>query len=515
MGDMPAISTPRGPKGASAGVHSGETSSRPLIIASVLFLVGGFLLRFMALDRQSLWSDEIMSLFIAGAPYKALFDRAAAIQGQSPFYYVVLRAWGEVFGLDSAVAVRSLSATLGVVALGQIWFLARRFLGFRIAVGAMAVAASSPFLIYASQEARMYPLLTCLVLAATHLVLVICRMATANLWPAGALALVAALAFYTHYFAFLFLGALDVFVLFHARRRPRAFWAIVGAQALAVLLYIPWVPALLHASASGGNEWFQYVGLKGLYALFVFAVGYSSVIVDALAKTDLVSYFAEHAPRIATTGIAFGWLVYMGCKHLWRADREMLLLLALMVGAPIIAALGISQFFPIFSERYVAPGAAFFCLLVGCGIMTGRGVLHATAVLVAVVLVGHSLYSYYFSERYGFEDWRAAATYVERHAEERDALVFVPEFVRDAYEFYSDATRTTYTVRQGEPGGELPRDRAYWVIVSHAQGGERPLIKRMQRHFHRVEEHFLPRGEGIRIYRYAPREAADSGRKPE
>ena len=70
-------------------------------------------------------------------------------------YYWLLRLWTAVFGY-SEVALRSLSATIGVLLVLSIAELGRRIHHSAAGLTAALIAALAPFQIYYSQETRMY-----------------------------------------------------------------------------------------------------------------------------------------------------------------------------------------------------------------------------------------------------------------------------------------------------------------------------------------------------------------------
>jgi hypothetical protein len=48
------------------------------------------------------------------------------------------------------------------------------------------------------------------------------------------------------------------------------------------------------------------------------------------------------------------------------------------------------------------------------------------------------------------------------------------------------------------------------LVVSHARAELGAIVEALDARYERVDEVWLPRGEGIRVLRYAPRQAADA-----
>ncbi len=123
-----------------------------------LLLAAG--LRFYRLAGQSLWSDEGNSVALAQLGLGEIAARTAW-DIHPPFYYWLLNAWMRVFGQDE-VAVRSLSAVIGVLLVAVVYRLGSRLFNVHVGLLAAIFAAVSPFQVYYAQEARMYALLALL-----------------------------------------------------------------------------------------------------------------------------------------------------------------------------------------------------------------------------------------------------------------------------------------------------------------------------------------------------------------
>lgn len=132
-----------------------------LLLLFLLLILGiAAAIRFYNLGAQSLWADEGNSAALATRSL-AQITRDAANDIHPPLYYWLLRLWTAVFG-TSEVALRSLSATLGVLLALSIAELGRRIYHSAAGLAAALVAALAPFQVYYSQEARMYILVALL-----------------------------------------------------------------------------------------------------------------------------------------------------------------------------------------------------------------------------------------------------------------------------------------------------------------------------------------------------------------
>lgn len=87
--------------------------------------------------------------------------------GNSPFYYLLLHFWMEVFGV-SDFSARSLSVVFSVLIIGLTYLFGRRFFSVNTGLIAAVIVTVEPFFIGYSQQARSYSLMFFLTLLATY-----------------------------------------------------------------------------------------------------------------------------------------------------------------------------------------------------------------------------------------------------------------------------------------------------------------------------------------------------------
>lgn len=135
-------------------------------------------LRMVFLTTKALWFDETVSVFIASQPIERIMPLLAANDPHPPLHYFLLHVWLALFG--------------------------RRLIGGGALVAAGLVALA-PAQIAASQEARMYGLLTLTSLLSWWALRHALAGERIRAWAAYALAVAAML--YTHYFGVFVVGA--------------------------------------------------------------------------------------------------------------------------------------------------------------------------------------------------------------------------------------------------------------------------------------------------------------------
>src|SRR5579864_801584 len=181
------------------------------MLAAVLVVAAA--LRWFRIDAQSLWYDE----GISGQQLTHTFAQilpASARDTHPPLYYLTLKAWAELFG-SSELALRSLSAVWGIVAVALTFLIGRRLFGPPIGAVAAVLLAAAPLAVYYSQEVRMYTQVTALGLLAVYA----CMRRDNWLY---ALAGVATL--YSQYLGVAFLAALNLHAVLWWRQRTRRQW---------------------------------------------------------------------------------------------------------------------------------------------------------------------------------------------------------------------------------------------------------------------------------------------------
>jgi mannosyltransferase len=209
---------------------------RRLLIALTL---AGAALRFATLDLQSFWYDEAVTVGLVRHDLFGMLDRIPGSESTPPLYYVVAWLWTRVFG-SGEVGIRSLSALVGTVTI-LVFYLAARELtrSERVGVGVAALAAFNPLLVWYSQEARTYALLT--LLGALSLYFFARLLRGVETKPLVWWAVTSALALTAHYFAAFLVVPEAAWLLRRAPRRP-----VVAASAAIAAVGLALMPLAIH-----------------------------------------------------------------------------------------------------------------------------------------------------------------------------------------------------------------------------------------------------------------------------
>jgi mannosyltransferase len=315
----------------------------------VVLLAVSFVLRTDSLG-ESLWMDEGLSIGIASQP---LFDIPSVLRvdGSPPLYYMLLSVWMDVVG-NGPGETQALSVLIALVSVpGGMWAGWSLF-GRRAGLMCAALCAVNPFLTQYAQETRMYSLMLVLSLLATAAFLHVFAFGRRRYLPLFFVLL--ALMLYTHNWG-LFLAAGLVCALlpcWYVSENRHAFWkdALIGFGG-AGLLYLPWLPTLLHQVQHTGAPWLNPPnfgapiqitrsllggGTPTVALVLAGGTGLAAVIARRVEDKERTAVIAGAVTVLATLAVA--WLVSQ-VSPAWTT-RYLGVLLGPML---LVAALGLAR----------------------------------------------------------------------------------------------------------------------------------------------------------------------------
>src|SRR5215216_1387979 len=135
-------------------------------VALPLVTLLALLLRLYKLNYYAYFDDEVITTFVARQSVAEIFRNVMMNDSHPTFYHILMHFWSIGFG-ESLVALRLFSVVLSVICVPLTYMLGRMIASRPAALVAAALMAIAPFQIYHSQQARMYPLLTLIVLVTT------------------------------------------------------------------------------------------------------------------------------------------------------------------------------------------------------------------------------------------------------------------------------------------------------------------------------------------------------------
>ena len=285
-------------------------------LALLLLLLLAFALRIYALEGQSMWSDEGLSLYRARQQPAEIFQGLIIIDGvethdtNPPFYFLLLHLLRTLAG-ESVFALRYSGVLAGVLAVPLIYSLGTIAYGRRVGFVAALLMAISPFHVWQSQVLRNYSLLLTLNLASVYGLFRFVLAKSNNLhWRWLILWLGAGLlGIYTHYFGFFIFafGAVTVVIWMiwkqglHAILQQRRILFILGGAAI---IFLPAVFIAFQRFSAGRQVDFYPVSLTQVatHAVSAFGVGISPTLTHSW-------WLVLPALILALAGFLVGWWV--------------------------------------------------------------------------------------------------------------------------------------------------------------------------------------------------------------
>jgi 4-amino-4-deoxy-L-arabinose transferase-like glycosyltransferase len=212
------------------------------------------LLRFYRIAHQGFWFDEGNTALEVHFSLGQMLTLLKHYESTPPLYYGVAWIWARLFGYAEG-ALRSLSALFGVLTVPVVYATGTKLVSRRAGVIAAALTATSPLLIWYSQEARAYEL-GVLLSAASLLAFAYARDEPSPRWIA-AWVIASALALATEYYAILLVAPEALWLLCLHHRRPPV---RVGVAALA-LCCAPLLWFAISQNATGHAAWIHHAPL--------------------------------------------------------------------------------------------------------------------------------------------------------------------------------------------------------------------------------------------------------------
>jgi mannosyltransferase len=456
--------------------------------------------RMAGLTSQSLWRDEVDSIHFASRPLAELIATFSRPGENGPLFFALLNPWLATLG-TSEFALRIQAVLPGVLAVPLTYVLARRLLAVAsqgdlrynsgLALGnapllAALLVAVNPYLVWYSQEGKMYGWLAALALATL-------------------LAFLAALQHGGWWRWLVYLALLAVAALHHV-------WAVLLIPICAVWLMLlwpdyrrRWLPFLLTLAVPA----LPYFALAGWWQLRLFTTpdfqtGHPFVPLTTMAAT-LATAFSLGVARTPTWWAIAGLIFLLlagsvlggrtmagaGTAHAWRRVRVSLMLVAWLLLPPLLLFL-VSLSKPLYTDRYVIWIAPALLILLAQGVAALARVWRPLGVAALTALLAVGLLSGWRQMQIPIKsDFRAAAAYVEAQRRPGDLLLFQIPYNRIVYEHYAGpqaaAVDGRYT-NSGSPEAQVDEEMrravgsapAVWLIASEEEMWDQ---RRLVRHW--------------------------------
>ncbi len=410
-----------------------------LLTATVLTAYG---LRLWGSTSQSLWRDEVDAIRFATRDLPALLETFRQPGENGPLFYLLLRPWLAVSG-QGEFALRYPAVLLGTLAVLLTYRVARqlfRFFDGRLGItnesdrGAARQAttawlaslwvALSPYLIWYSQEGKMYALVV--VLALGSLAALLWALAPGARWPAGrwlTYIVLTSLGFYTHVLLVLML---PVHALLFFMGWPATRHHLGGALVSLASFTLPYLPLV----------WWQW----RLLTSASFQPGFEFVPFGRMSAILLAALGRGIRP-LPNLGFAAVWvfLILAALLLAWRGPwrRSLLAVLAWLLLPPLLFY-AITLQVPLFNDRYLIFIAPAFYLLAAVGLITVAARSRGLAAVALIVALGLQVYGIWGQMHTPIKaDWRGAVAFVQANRSPGDIVLFQHPYNRFVYAYYA------------------------------------------------------------------------------
>ncbi len=494
----------------------------PLITHTCLLaiILIGFSLRTYNLTYHSIWFDESVSIRWAKESVPRILDVSLNLVEDRlpPLYYLLLKFWGTLVGL-SEWSVRYPSVIFGVLLIPIMYKIGSRLFNSEVGLVTAMLTACNPFLIWYSQEARMYSLAVCLASLAVLCFIyampnksgVHCPSTSKGRGWGGVLAWIgfglASLAgLYTHLYTGFLLPALLIWLLITPRYFKKVWLSFGLTMGTVSFLFFPLAIANWRFSgeSSSANPLIG-MGERAFRLLEAFVMWKGNL------SSDMRTFI------LGMVGI----FVIIGIMIVIRHAYNRLIILLLITPFIIASILLIRSDLAFYGERYFIIMVPWMLLLVAVGITTVSKQLKTISryahlpFIVSFIMVMLIPLPGQWHVSSAKEAWRQTTAYLTSHAHADESIFIHPEWVRFPYQYYAGYMNTpgkTYaaffavdenTELDAPLNGVVKNHPVVWLIQSHTELSDPDL---------RVENWFAERyplvtelyPPGIKLKGYAP-----------
>ena len=395
--------------------------NRARILPAVIGLLA-LALRLYRVGAESVGYDEAFSLSFAAEPLPSMMQDLVRDFVHPPLHYLVLTAWMKVFGFG-VMQARLLSVVCGTLAVIVLYALAGRLFGRMTAAVAALLLAISELGVIFSQEARPYAQFLLLFLCSSYLFVRAIQAGSRRCW--WLFVVTAILMIYTHYYGFLVLAALGLWMLLFRRSNTLPLKWIAGGLVAGIVCYAPWVASGIVREMGASSR--TASGVQPYWATHWFTFFSATTVFGNGKPADLMRTSPWWAYAAST--VLFFVPALLALKELKAKDRtlwEGIALFAILYALPLVAATVLGLLFHVqYHVRYVAFCAAPYYVLVARGIAGLRPRIAAAFIVLLVTYSAASgLRASYVVPRK--ENFRDAVKYVRQEYHDGDCTVFVP-----------------------------------------------------------------------------------------
>jgi mannosyltransferase len=400
-------------------IQEAISRSRYLQLLICLTLIGA-ILRFYNLGYNSIWLDEASTLNFAIKSIPDIWQATTAGEFNPPLFY-----WTEhimlIFG-NSEVVLRFIPALLGVLTIPLIYLVGKEFMDRNIGIIAAAAFALSPFLVFYSQDARAYSMM--LFFVTFSMVFYLRALKTNDIRNWALFGILSALAFWSHFYALVIIGALILYALYELLPKIKNNINAVKPLAIACVIFsVICLPLII-------------------VTIQLFAKRTASAPTFGIQGPDIIiATFAQISGSEAAMYLLL-LLFIAGIVQAFMLDKNKGIFLVTITVLTFVISNFLSYRIPM-QPRYLI----FLTIVYFIGIalsyrllytlVNSRGVVYGFIVIL-MIMNAFMLVGYYSG--YVKEDWRGFAGGLQQQTRPGDLVVVVPGYVSQPLDYYYSNT---------------------------------------------------------------------------
>lgn len=395
-----------------------------LFLSSLLLLA--FALRVYHLDYQSLWRDEVDAIRFSSWSLIDLVQGLVQRGHNGPLYFLVLRGWRALTG-NSEFALRYFSVLGGILNIPLTYQVGRCLGTTKFTAGlAVILMATSPYLIWYSQEAKMYTWLVTLILMAIYAHQTALKMKPGHILWWGIFITFTSLSFYTHILAPLMLTVYITWagLQWSLVKKHQTYWLVsLGVLTLPYLPLVLWQSSLFFEGTNSGHPFYTLPEMGSLLINF-----YSG----GIFRTPYSLFLITGTGFLAIIGFGFYLTGLVTPKQ-----RKLALFLATWLILPIVLVYLISLRVAVFEDRYLIYLTPTYYLLMALGLTMLTRFGRWSSAIILIVFVGFNIWATYRQANIKVKtDFREVANYIANTLNPpENSFDNVTDLIPDSYVF--------------------------------------------------------------------------------
>lgn len=244
----------------------------------------GLILRLVCIDKvDGLWNDEYVSWMISQKPLFNGFVHAVISQCHMPFYYLYLKFFTFIFG-NSDLILRLSSVLAGIIGI-WVMYLVGYEKDKKTGLICAGFATISPFLIYYSQEVRMYSIL--FVFSAASLLYTLKLVKNPNKYNITGYIISNFLILFTHTIGFIYIFFNLLYVSYklfkNYKKEITILWSTI---IISNIIFVPFVIKIITEKTF--SQWWGHFSIAKI--LYLFTDYFSPILTNLTNSPDKFAY---------------------------------------------------------------------------------------------------------------------------------------------------------------------------------------------------------------------------------